>query len=447
MILYYILIWFSPYVKHPLMNLYVGGGTVIKYLGLACAIYAIFYTLVHPSRWPNPFHSFQVRAFFMFLLLAAVSYISAPIPFSLENNPLIMYMSQGVNLFITVCVVDSVERVRNVLLVSIAAVAYASVHIIREWVAGSRVYAGYRPGWVAGDANSFAAITLLILPIAFVFLRYGRSWMRYFCIGCIILISAAFMLCSSRGALVALVAMFPLFVWRSETRMRDAAVGTFLVAGLLGTQLMFPHSSLMRLITPSVSDEESAESRTQMWALAGRMIRSHPLLGVGLGSFAAEQALYSSRPSDRKFAVPHNTFIEITTEMGTVGVLAFFGVILCSLRSLRRVQLLARAVAGTMGKDEAVFITRMRRARYGTGKHAPESRGAELEQLSRWAVALETGLFGFLVSLMTFSGQYEKLFWLLVFLSASIAVLSARIMRELIQSSPSRQRDLSRRAL
>lgn len=101
----------------------------------------------------------------------------------------------------------------------------------------------------------------------------------------------------------------------------DAAI--FVVAGVVGlAQVGIPSASFEYLAT-LVSDDPNAAmgTRTGLMALAWRLFREHPLLGVGMGGYA-----FYSRDPENTF--PHNIFLEIGAELGFFALIAFILLVL-----------------------------------------------------------------------------------------------------------------------
>ena len=162
--------------------------------------------------------------------------------------------------------------------------------------------------------------------------------------------------------------------------------------GLVPLMLISPSSPLGRLLKPDQSDTESSDSRLGLWKHGLLMFAESPLFGVGVGNF---QPLMRQRTNDPALDhIAHNTYIEIAAELGLAGFVLFGAVVFGTLKTLRRV--------------------RDRAARLGPPLlHA----GAE---------GLEVGIVAFLVGAFFVSAQYQKLFWLAVFLSMCLPRFSRR---------------------
>jgi hypothetical protein len=92
-------------------------------------------------------------------------------------------------------------------------------------------------------------------------------------------------------------------------------------------------------------------------------------------------------------SVGHNAYVETAAEVGIPGLLVFLGILYSSYRTL--------------------------------GKVSRRPQGSRPRFLRQAALGLQAGLLGCAVALFFVSGQYQKLLWLMVFLSVCCNDLSA----------------------
>ena len=121
-----------------------------------------------------------------------------------------------------------------------------------------------------------------------------------------------------------------------------------------------------------------------------KMAHDAPLFGVGPNRFKD----YSRRYSGLKVAyIAHNTYLELASEAGLPVLLTFVLMYLASLGALGRAARL-------------------------TGERP------EVRELAAWAEAMRTGLIGFAVAGAFISAQFEKFFWVVMFLSIIVGRLA-----------------------
>jgi O-antigen ligase len=387
-ILYYVFVLSLTLISHPIFAIEIAGMTVSKYLGTACLVYALM-TLGRgrPVRFlATP----QARWYLSLYALSIVSYAVSLVGSNPGEWSVVVLLSSQVIFFITTLIlVNSLERLRKVLLMAMGSVALGALYMLKEWWGGSAVYgAGYRPGYVTGDPNFFAACAILCLPLAFGWTMEGRrGWERVYCLGCLLLGLAGSMVAASRGGFLGLLLALGVFVWHSRYR---AKVMT-LVAGVLVVFLVVsPSSPVRRLLEPTQSDVQARDARFELWAAGLRMVQSHPLLGVGLGNFKSAVSEYSGFESDLEL-ISHNGYLDVAAESGLPAFGALAALLFYSYRTAARV-------------------------RRQTRKEGP----LVLHQAS---LGIEAGLIGFAVALMFISGLFLKLFWLMVFLSTRLPYL------------------------
>jgi putative inorganic carbon (hco3(-)) transporter len=394
-ILYYVFILSLPLISHSIFAREVGGMTVSQYLGLACFLYALF--VLGGRRRPVGFlATTQARCYLWLYALALLSYAAS----LLGPNPgrwrvVVLFTSQLVFFITTLILVDSLDRLRKVLLVAIGSMALGSLYMLREWWGGSTVYgAEYRPGYVTGDPNFFAASALLCLPLAFGWALEGRRrWERMYCLGCLLLGLAASMVAASRGGFLGLLIALGVFVWHSRYRARAM---TLVPAALALFLLVSPSSPVRRLFDPTPGDLEARNARFELWSAGLKMVGSHPLLGVGLGNFKSMAGRYSGLGPDLQL-LAHNGYLDVAAEVGLPALAALLGILYYSYRTAARV-------------------------RRQTRKEGPLA-------LHHAALGIEAGLVGFAVALIFVSGLFLKLFWLMVFLSMRLPDLQRQARR------------------
>jgi O-antigen ligase len=387
MILFYFLIGIMPLTDHRIWSQFVGELTMFKYVGAACVLYAIV-RLATRRAIPSYFRTWQARLLVVLYLIATASYLTKSLPMPFERSPLMSYTSFTLLFFVTVTVVDSLTRLRWALLVAVGAVAFASLYVIREWQKYHNMFAGFRPGWVVGDPNYFAVSALLTLPIAFYLMLGARvPWERLFCAGCLLVTLLGITLGASRGGFLGLVVAFLLTVWHSQARLRNLALVSALILPL---SLLSPISPLQRLLHPTSIETDAAETRTTVWRAGLHMMAAHPFIGVGLGSFKPMVPQYS-RDDNPPDLIAHNAYVEIAAEMGLPALFAFLGILFFSYRTLN---------------DARVHALR-----------------ARLPFVWQAALGLQAGLVGAAVAIFFVSAQYQKLLWVVIFLSMCLPEL------------------------
>ncbi len=390
MILFYFLIFVLPLSQHHIWAQFVGDLTGIKYIGIVCVPYAIFH-LAQRKTLPRFFVSWQARFFmvlYVFVSLSCLAFGQLRV-----NGHWISYTSFLAFFFITISIVDTRSRLRWVVLSGIGSIGLASAYVLRDWQLYHNLYAGYRPGYVVGDPNYFTVNALLFMPVALLLLQQKQPrWQRLFCLGCLTFAVGAVLLSASRGGFLGLVASCLYFLLKSRQRVRNLALAC---AALAVLSLPMEMSPVRRLFHPSQSDQDAQQIRLALWDGGLKMIMAHPFFGVGLDNYPQEISRYADPAKVPKYEyirrVAHNSYMEIAAELGVPALFIFVGIIISSVFSLGRV----------------------RRA----------SLKSNDEFLGRVALGLQAGILGTAVALFFVSGEYQKMFWMAIFLTTCLPVL------------------------
>jgi O-antigen ligase len=220
------------------------------------------------------------------------------------------------------------------------------------------------------------------------------------------------LLTDSRGGLVALAVMLgAALLLAGHLRARIAAVcGVSVLVGIGYFVLFASDVSVARLVSVvhggASGRLSDGSGRLPLWRLAIELVSERPLAGVGAGNFrsAAEQHFARDPTLARPpLEVVHNTYLEIQTELGLVGLLLFL-------------TLLGGAVA-------MLFRALQRAAAIGDRDGSLQARG------------ILVGMTGLLVADLFLSGEYQVQLWWLI----GLGIASAGIGLERSGSPGTRQ--------
>ena len=331
MILFYVLVLSVPLNNHWLLS---GRGdfTVFKGLGLACLPFALGHLA---------FRSAPLKLNAVFPALAGGFAIEVFSFFShggrLGDPILTNRVSMLLLFFLIIALVDSIARLRRVILVMIGSVTITAVYVVRDWQS-NRIIADYRPGGVSGDANYFAlcASACMLLSLQLVLSRPTR-WEKRYLYGCLAITSVAFLMAASRGGFVGLAIGLFFLTFRSGRGVRALVLIGLVIAPLL---VLVPNTSIQRILNPGKGDQAGVDARQITWMAGLRMIEAHPIGGIGLGQFRSLVESYEGI-NDKVYGMPvrtlaHNTYIEVCAELGIPGLLVYLALIWAGFRALSR---------------------------------------------------------------------------------------------------------------
>jgi O-antigen ligase len=401
MILFYILVLLMPFANPPFLSR-LSDTVVFKVLGAACLPYSVFHLAVRGSL-PPYLRTWQARLFGLLYLLATTSFLTRGFERDISSSALMVYTSFVLLFFIVVSIVDTLARVRWVLLSANAAVALGSLRVIIEWWQFRSIDPSYRAGFSVGDGNYFSTTAALCLPFAFLMVLHTKKrWERIFYGACLASSLFGVTLCQSRGGTLAMAAAFLYLVARSRRRVRNLILIGVMVVPFM---IFSPSSPLHRFLHPASMDQDSVEFHITAWKTGLRMIERHPLFGIGLGNFKPMMHWYAP-PGTMFSAIGHNTFLEVAAELGLPAFGVFVGILVFTFRSLG-----------------------------GAGRRA---RLAGDKMMYFATLGLQAGFVGYLVGACSISAEYTKLFWLVIFLSMCLPQLyTARSVRRRNEASPS----------
>lgn len=91
----------------------------------------------------------------------------------------------------------------------------------------------------------------------------------------------------------------------------------------------------------AITDKTQNESRVYLWEIAKRMIKDHPLFGVGNGNYVSLYDKYTDIYPQFKFygytRFPcHNSYLKIESELGIIGGISFIGILISALIQVKK---------------------------------------------------------------------------------------------------------------
>jgi O-antigen ligase len=207
-----------------------------------------------------------------------------------------------------------------------------------NWLHDELLVEGFRGRWlgVMADPNHDAMALVGAIPLL-LFLAVGKDhsrWKRAVGIAgaaaCIMGVVAT----HSRGGSIGLAAAVLVFALLSRRR---AIAGTLALVATAGVLLFAPHSFWAR--NETITDYEadySVQGRMQAWQVSFRIVRDHPLIGVGEAAFLEAWSQYAPIDAGHRRYVAHNLFLEVVGQLGVIGLFGYVGFILCALWSAWR---------------------------------------------------------------------------------------------------------------
>jgi putative inorganic carbon (HCO3(-)) transporter len=172
--------------------------------------------------------------------------------------------------------------------------------------------------------NSLAGYLNLVVPFSIGCLVLAKDhWMRWLGLICFATCTAALVLTQSRGGLIAYAASLIVSIWylAPKPTVRIGILAAIAVILALTAPMLMNYFERLQSV-----DELTELSRLAIWALAGSMFLSHPVLGVGYGTYRISSLTYVPEPIGGQLHA-HNLYLQLLAETGAVGFLVFFALI------------------------------------------------------------------------------------------------------------------------
>ncbi len=287
------------------------------------------------KRWlPNRQH----LAYLAFAVAVLVCWLASPWgPQSEETVE--NYCKLLVFYVLLILVVHDEPCLRRLLLAFLAVMGLYMTHSLREYLSGRHAF---RMGiermigvdQTLGDPNSFAASLLYALPFLLPFwLTRPSARLRSFLAGYFVLSVVCILLTGSRSAFGGLLLWVGLMIFRSRWRWRLAPLALLaapVVWAALPPDLQTRFETILYPEVGSADAAASGEGRILGLLTGLELWSQYPTTGCGPGAWKAATGLDIES---------HNLYGQLVGEMGTLGLVAFVGILAgfwANLRWIRR---------------------------------------------------------------------------------------------------------------
>lgn len=203
-------------------------------------------------------------------------------------------------------------------------------------------------GGIFGNPNDLATSLDLLIPLAVALglTRRGLARAAYF--ACAAILAMGVVITFSRGGFLGLVAMAGMLLWKVGRSNKAATVVAIMIVVMVFLIAMpVGYSSRITSIFDTASDPTgSAQARKDLLERAASVAANHLVIGVGMGNYS----IYSIHEQRA-----HNSFLEISAELGVAGLIAYLVMLFAPLRSLRRIE--QESLAGLRrGRQEIYYL-------------------------------------------------------------------------------------------
>ncbi|HKG22416.1 MAG TPA: O-antigen ligase family protein, partial [Blastocatellia bacterium] len=326
------------------------------------------------------------------------------------------WLKVGAIFVLMINLIDTRERLRSLLKLVVICGTLIAMAGISSYLAGNFAIvdkgAGIRiagiVGGLFGNPNDMATTLDLLLPLAVALAVTSGGLGRLIYLGCAGVLAAGVIVTFSRGGFLGLLAVGCVLLWKAGKghRVITAVIGVVMLGIFIA---MMPGGYANRISSIFNFEQDltgSAQARRALLDRALAVASNHLIVGVGMGNFH----IYSIHEQ-----VAHNSYLEIASELGVAGLIAYLILIFSPLRRMRRIKREIEAASETPFRRAAGGnLSPLARAREWSGSDA------EMYHLS---VAFQAAIIGYIVC--SAFGSIEYLWYL--YYPVAYAVALSRI--------------------
>lgn len=177
----------------------------------------------------------------------------------------------------------------------------------------------------------------LAVPLGLLFTGAVEKEKRFIYLFAAGLMAVALIMTNSRGGIISLIAEILFLVAtmglgrkhkkkrsaERPPRIKSAAIKAGLALGLIlilfgGVVLLGGEEALSRFVG-SVNTDDPTTGRAHFWSVTLDIIKTHPLMGTGLGAFSVVYTGYDSRNGVYRLEQAHNDYLQVLSDGGIVG--------------------------------------------------------------------------------------------------------------------------------
>ena len=174
------------------------------------------------------------------------------------------------------------------------------------------------------------------IPLGLLFAGSLEKEKRFIYLFAALLMGIALIMTNSRGGIISLVAeilfLVALTMFRKRKRYEAedksqrvkraamrAALALTLIVGLFGGVVLLGGESVLNRFVGTVNSDDPTTGRAHFWSVTTDIIRAHPFIGTGLGSFGVVYTRYDSRNGLYRLEQAHNDYLQVLSDGGIVG--------------------------------------------------------------------------------------------------------------------------------
>ena len=177
----------------------------------------------------------------------------------------------------------------------------------------------------------------LALPLGLVFTGAIEKEKKFIYLFAAALMAVALIMTNSRGGIISLLAEILFLVAtmglsrrhkkkkaeeqtpRLKSAAMKAGLALALVIALFGGVVLLGGEDALTRIVGSVNTDDPTTGRAHFWGVTIDIIKTHPVIGTGLGAFGVVYTGYDSRNGMYRLEQAHNDYLQVLSDGGIVG--------------------------------------------------------------------------------------------------------------------------------
>lgn len=278
----------------------------------------------------------QLKKYILFYAIMIIS-----VPFSVHRGQsfdfiIFQFLSKVLYFYLFVLIISSMEELEKVLFT----VCFANLFYVGFSLLSTGSFAGRFRFGTMYDPNDLAYFLISLFPLSFYFLNSkGAGFKRIIAALTIMLSILVSIMTGSRGGFLGLltVAFFLFFTKLSPLkRFYKIVLFAILVAAVsLNIEKIDTDRFSSLLDTENDYNVTSEEGRMAVWRRGLQLTLLHPITGVGVNCFSNAIGYYRQEIGVLpKWQAPHNSFIQVLTELGIPGFFVFLSLIASTIKIL-----------------------------------------------------------------------------------------------------------------
>lgn len=274
--------------------------------------------------------------FNMMLVIGLMAVILAPIAASPGDSIQVLketYLTLLILFVLMTTLIDTRRRLRSFLLAMMVSAFLYSISAMKTFILNPGTESKRIKGWGTQleNPNDLACVLDLLLPFSVYFLLTSKGKLRLLALITIVATFFSVMFTFSRSGFLGLSVAMAIMVWKIGRKYRfRMVVGSVVLAAVLFAGMPGAYRSrLSTIFNPQADQTNSAQERQELLKVAANLAVRRSAVGLGMGNFH----IYSFHEM-----LAHNSFLEITAELGLVGLLAYVGLIIYPQRAVRRIE-------------------------------------------------------------------------------------------------------------